>query len=403
MAQMTGADIADLERGAARLESVGSRVGGMRRPLRSQLHSSHWHGAAADRFRSEWDSVHGPSLSNAGQFLIGAGHQLRAEADQQWQASTAGIGRGASRLEPCVVTPEGARASLVDRYAASRTLIAERLTALDEALGWVDEQLDRLPVTMFGFMLSPIALGLWKTGAGVRGERRNLAQLDNIENRQMLTVSGEVGDERITEVYGDLNSADRVIVHVPGMSTDLADYANGHQDALSLKAAAEASSGLKVAVVSFADYDIPQDVAAAAMTHGATDGAPKLRALIDELHGMGYRTDQLSVVGHSYGSVVIGHAMQDGLSVRKVVVAGSPGMGANDRAGLGSPSVDLVAIDPGSLDVVTDDLAGWGNAHGLSPNNGNFGIRTLPVSGNLWHSSYFKGETGRVLAGEAVN
>lgn len=97
MGEMTGADIGDLERGAAQLESVGSRIGAMRNPLRSQLYSSHWHGGAADRFRSEWDSVHGPALSQAEDFLRGAGQRLRTEADQQRSASNmGGGGRGTS-------------------------------------------------------------------------------------------------------------------------------------------------------------------------------------------------------------------------------------------------------------------------------------------------------------------
>lgn len=92
MAQMTGADIGDLESGAARLESVGTRIGAMRRPLRSQLYSSHWEGRAAVRFRSEWDTVHGPALTNAESFLREAGQRLRAEADQQRHASNMGGG-----------------------------------------------------------------------------------------------------------------------------------------------------------------------------------------------------------------------------------------------------------------------------------------------------------------------
>lgn len=92
MAQMTGADISDLESGAARLESVGSQIGGLRRPLRSQLYSSYWEGRAAERFRSQWDTVHGPALTNAEDFLRNAGQRLRVEADQQRRASNMGGG-----------------------------------------------------------------------------------------------------------------------------------------------------------------------------------------------------------------------------------------------------------------------------------------------------------------------
>ncbi len=87
MGRMIGADIGDLERGAAGLESVGCQIGGLRRPLRSQLYSSNWYGGAADRFRNDWDRVHGPALSDAEAFLREAGRTLRAEANQQRTAS----------------------------------------------------------------------------------------------------------------------------------------------------------------------------------------------------------------------------------------------------------------------------------------------------------------------------
>lgn len=96
MGRMSGADAEDLERGGSRLESFAGQIGGMRQPLRNQLRSSPWNGRAADRFRSEWDSVHSPALAEAEEFLRHAGRRLRAEADQQRRASGSGAGgRGA--------------------------------------------------------------------------------------------------------------------------------------------------------------------------------------------------------------------------------------------------------------------------------------------------------------------
>jgi hypothetical protein len=342
-------------------------------------------------------------LSEVEQFLRHAGRDLRAHADEQRRAGNMGGGGRGSRVEPCMVTPEAARRWLKGHFAASRSYVADRVGALDRMLARVDALVDEVP-PFVGFVVAPNALALWMWSKSLRTERRNLARLEDVEHRNILSVSGAVGDERITEVYGDLGNPDRVIIHVPGMTTDLGDYARGHSDALALKAAAERESGLKVAVISFGDYDIPQSVASAAMAHGAEDGASKLRSLVSDLHSAGFRTDQISVVGHSYGSVVVGHAMTDGLDVRKVITAGSPGMGVQSRADLGSPSVHLAAVDPGSLDIVTDDLGGWGHAHGLSPNNGNFGADSIiRAQGNVGHSGYFKGGTGAAIAKAAVN
>lgn len=95
MGQMVGADVGDLERAGTRLASYGKQIEGMRRPLRAQLYSTPWRGRAAERFRSDWDGIHGPALDDAGEFLRSAGSELVTHARQQSEAS--GLdGRGSS-------------------------------------------------------------------------------------------------------------------------------------------------------------------------------------------------------------------------------------------------------------------------------------------------------------------
>ncbi len=96
MGRMTGADIDDLERGARSLSSIGSQIGGFVRPLRAQLRSSKWTGSAADRFRTEFDSVHARALLDAEHFLKEAGVGLSREAHQQRVASNSGHPRPGS-------------------------------------------------------------------------------------------------------------------------------------------------------------------------------------------------------------------------------------------------------------------------------------------------------------------
>lgn len=101
MAQMTGADAEDLERGASSLMNLGKQVGAMRKPLRHQLLTSPWQGQAAERFRHDWDMRHGPALAEAEEYLRRASDQLRSEAAQQRTAADrGGGGRGTPTPAP---------------------------------------------------------------------------------------------------------------------------------------------------------------------------------------------------------------------------------------------------------------------------------------------------------------
>lgn len=151
MAQMTGADIGDLESGAARLESVGNEIGAMRRPLRSQLYSSYWEGRAAERFRSEWDTVHGPALSNAEDFLRNAGQQLHREAEEQRQASGVGRGRKATphaQMGPAVEDDGG---GLLGWFRDRATDVRE---GFERALPWVGAATGLVPTLVAGLAVA---------------------------------------------------------------------------------------------------------------------------------------------------------------------------------------------------------------------------------------------------------
>ena len=115
-----------------------------------------------------------------------------------------------------------------------------------------------------------------------------------------------------------------------------------------------------------------------------------------DLHDLGLSSDQLAVVAHSYGSVVTGHTMQDGLDVGTVVTVGSPGMadGADDRSDLGSPGVTLWSAAAGN------DAVAWAPFHGEDPSADGFGANGFDIGGASGHSEYFDRE-GRSLTNVA--
>lgn len=75
----------DFDRGAGSLESIVLRV-------RTSVHANPWAGARATRFRSDWDQRHGPQLKRTATTLRTAAKQLRQQAAEQRQASSAGGG-----------------------------------------------------------------------------------------------------------------------------------------------------------------------------------------------------------------------------------------------------------------------------------------------------------------------
>jgi hypothetical protein len=126
-------------------------------------------------------------------------------------------------------------------------------------------------------------------------------------------------------LFGDIETAQHVAVIVPGVGdgTNLCD--DWIPDALNLFDASPST-----AVVLWKGYDNPADVLAAAAgtiecNEDLVTAAGDLTAFVDSLD---LEPEQsLTIVAHSFGSIVTGAALADcGLEVTDVVVAGSPGM-----------------------------------------------------------------------------
>jgi hypothetical protein len=158
------------------------------------------------------------------------------------------------------------------------------------------------------------------------------------------------GHGRVVEVLGDLASADHVAVVIPGMTNDIDNYLTGHRpkaENLLKEMQRRARPGEKVCVISWLGYDTP----GMSLTGLAIDarrstlaiaGAKNLGEDLQYLSSVNRRA-HVTVIGHSYGSVVLGRAMRDGLRAKDAVAVGSPGMDADDRSELGSPKTTLWA------------------------------------------------------------
>jgi len=143
------------------------------------------------------------------------------------------------------------------------------------------------------------------------------------------------GDGRLIVAFGDPDMCRNIATYVPGATTDLSNAAYELDRARALRAA----TGPDTAVIMWLGYDAP-DGADAAFERSARAAAEPLRqfqaGLVSTHEGpIGHMT----VIGHSYGSVVVGVAERDGdLAADDLVALGSPGMGVADAAQLRDPS-----------------------------------------------------------------
>ncbi len=213
-------------------------------------------------------------------------------------------------------------------------------------------------------------------------------------------VYDRTGDGRIAQVFGDLTTAERIAVLVPGVDNRLANFATGHgrvqrrapawQARQLFDEAVALQPGARVAVVAWLGYDPPEGIGREAIREERAEaGAAALVRFVDGL--VAYRPDaRISVFGHSYGSVVAGLAAAS-LSPRvgDLVAVASPGMGVDRAADLhtharvwaGAARSDWIHRVPGVR------LLGLG--HGTLPSDPEFGARPLPTDGVADHDGYF--------------
>ncbi|GAA3104369.1 hypothetical protein GCM10017600_68410 [Streptosporangium carneum] len=218
--------------------------------------------------------------------------------------------------------------------------------------------------------------------------------------------------------FGNPDEADNLAVYVPGTGTVLDGFGNQRSDAeraaLTWDRASFHAPGKKVASIAWLGYEAPQWGTTVSLNgtvanaNAATKGAPLLASFTDGLQAAhkGASDVRLSVLGHSYGSTVVGLAAQQrfGKFADQVIFVGSPGVGAGSAKDLGVDSVwvgespnDPVG-DLGSLflaPVRSSDGLKWGSPLGVDPSDSQFGARQFPVqgSGNSYdfaaHSSYW--------------
>ncbi|WP_248959072.1 alpha/beta hydrolase [Sphaerisporangium perillae] len=250
--------------------------------------------------------------------------------------------------------------------------------------------------------------GIWaaeRMAAG-HGDRWRAAMLRAMADpaRRFLSFDGRDGG-RAVEVFGDLTAAERIAVLVPGSDTDLDKYGLLRGGSMRLRQAL----GDRSAVIAWLGYRTPGTVTLQALMPGRADrAAPDLRAFVRELSAVkpGAR---VSLLCHSYGSVVCGRAAP-GLDVADIVLYGSAGAAVDDAAALrtratvwaGRGTGDWIAHVPHTRLRLPFVTIGFGT----DPVSPRFGAR-LFAAGDGGHSDYLKAGSlslsniARIVSGRA--
>lgn len=193
----------------------------------------------------------------------------------------------------------------------------------------------------------------------------------------VLDMSGE--QAKVAVAVGDVDRADHVGVFTPGFTTTVQDNLVSYDRRLaalqvqSTEVAVREGTGT-VATVAWLGYEAPQKASfwrpsrSVATDEAASRGAVRLESFYDGLDAAREVPAHLTALGHSYGSLTTGLALQRGTGVDDAVFFGSPGIGTNNVDDLGlrpgrvfavearrDPVADLAAfsVDVNQMDGVT--------------------------------------------------
>ncbi|WP_405932445.1 alpha/beta hydrolase [Streptomyces sp. NBC_00827] len=236
---------------------------------------------------------------------------------------------------------------------------------------------------------------LSELGQHEAGRRMHRYEALLTEGRKILAFD-PMGSGRVAEVFGNLDTAERVSIVVPGVDTDLLTFQRTVKEysapvgmAHSLYAAEHAADPTThTAVIAWADYTAPSGLGIdSATAMRAEEGAVRLNALVRALPA----GSSVALYCHSYGSVLCGVAADELPSrVSDIAVSGSPGMRADTVAGLGT-SAQVWAMrdsDDWIQDVPHLEVGGLG--HGADPVSEAFGARVLSAQDAKGHTGYFE-------------
>jgi Alpha/beta hydrolase len=213
--------------------------------------------------------------------------------------------------------------------------------------------------------------------------------------RQILSFDPR-GRGLVSEVFGNLMTARRTAVVVPGVDTDLLTYEKPDKPYSAPEGMAEdlynseraIDPGAKTAVIAWADYTTPQGLGLDASTGELAEaGAVRLNDMVRALP----RQTRVQLFCHSYGSVLcgVGASRLPQQKVTDITVAGSPGMRASTVTALHTRARVWAARDETDWIQNVPYVEVGGLGHGTDPVSPSFGARIISAAKAQDHTGYF--------------
>jgi len=264
------------------------------------------------------------------------------------------------------------------------------------------------PLTRLDARYAAVQADIGRALAAARGygEDGRVRALAAFRGRTFLSFDPR-GAGRAVEVLGDPATAQRIAIVVPGADNDLGNYDSvkfvGGSARSLYEQAGRLSPGARPAVVAWLGYDPPRTPGLSVLSAERADkGSRALVSFTRELRALNPSVE-LTLVCHSYGSVVCAKAAPD-VRASDIALIGSPGTTA-DRAADLSPSTRFSATRVWAARSGGDWTRFVPNARffklgfGRDPVSREFGARPFPA-GNGTHADYFKpgGESVHNLA-----
>ncbi|OEJ96061.1 alpha/beta hydrolase [Streptomyces thermolilacinus] len=266
----------------------------------------------------------------------------------------------------------------------------------------------------------------WQRQYGERYEHltKSLKGMDSIQKRfdqtgqkglpeaYLLGFSAD-GNGRAIIANGNPDTADHQAVYVPGTTSNLSNI-EGNIDRMvnTWRVADNEADGKSVSTITWLGYDAPQSIYKdAPFRHYADDGAPAFNRFLDGLEAshQGSSGTHRTVIGHSYGTTLVGSAADHGtLNADDVITAGSPGVTVARAEDLDVPR-GHVWNQEADGDIVPD-IGRWGHgghepgSYWVIPSDEWFGARQMATD-TEGHSGYWDEGTqslknqGLVVAG----
>jgi hypothetical protein len=176
---------------------------------------------------------------------------------------------------------------------------------------------------------------------------KRLNQPGKTQQQAFLMGLDTSGDGRAIVSSGNPDTAMNVATYVPGTGSDLSKIGGDIDRSDRMLAAAEEAGSPSTAVVTWLGYDAPDGLYNAGSESYADGGKAALGGFQDGLREthQGDTQSHNTVLGHSYGTTVVGHAASDGgLNADELVFVASPGVGADNANQLHLDGVDQADI-----------------------------------------------------------